>query len=505
VALAALGGCLAFVGVPAAAAIPEVPGIPVLQPSPDAADPEPAVDTGRSSISMPEDNTIEQPSFEWGNSFTSGANRTVVRTKLESAPDGAHVATVRARHRGPYGIDNWPGSVSSTVAGATYEASGWVAATTPGTRHARIWMTVRQHRADGSPVRTWTSPAIRLTRAFRQLSVTAVPTQAGDYLDVFLSTSARSGGQAFYVDGMVLTEGLGVPDGYSAAEQVFADTFGGTPDYDLLDSWTFGLIDNTSGGNPWSASGEDPYWGSGTKGYTPHCNYDSPADEYSLPRQVSQSSTGAAYDASWADGTGLRITAQPEARRYNHCPYSWVSGAINTYEKQEFGGEGSQVYVQFKARMPYAMVNGRRHANGGWGGLWMLPGPSSSDPVDRGIDLVESGYLHGWADPVEVVASNLHTAPEQTLYDTGVDLTAGFHTYAVEIDFDAETVRFLFDGVPYAEYPDGPSGPMFLLINMHVAQAEPVAGWHTRVVVEEPMSMDVAEVQVFERPSSAGQ
>ena len=495
-----LSAALLVLGVPAAATAmqttietaPTPPGALVTTSRSVADDPV--------AVAIPEDSIVADGSFEGGvSSFTSGGNRRTSIVSDEKAPQGSRVLRVTPRHRGEFGIDNWPGSVTDAVARADYRAAVYVAGSGAQVGRA-VTLTVRLTAPDGSTLKTDVSEPVLLTGSFRRLEASLTPREAGGHIDLFLSASTgRAKGGALYVDAVTLTQGIPVPAGYTHDDEVLRDRFGEEPGYDLLDNWSFGLADNRSAGSPWSGTGEFPYWGSGTKGWAPDCDYGTPSEEYNLPEQISQSSTGAPYDAFGESGTGLRITIEPRVSMPNGCLYTWESGALNTRGKREFGGDGKTVFVQVRARMPVVEVDGQRVTNGTWGSIWLLPGAGSGQSNSVEVDLMEGGYLVEGVDPLRVIASNLHSSPYQVVKDSGVDLSAGYHTYGAQLDTVTGQVNLYLDGHEYASYPGGPRSPMFLLLNAHVANHNAV-DWHT-MVTDQTASSDlvVSEVRVFEK------
>jgi len=451
------------------------------------------------SVAIPDDSIIADGSFEgWSNPFTSGANR---RTKViwsDAAVHGTQLLRVSPRGKGPFGIDNWPGSVTDAVAHAPYRATAYVAGT--GSLVGRsVTITARQVAEDGTTVAADVSRPVVLTKGFQKVQATLVPRTAGGHVDVYVSSGATDLRGALLVDAVSLTQGIPVPDGYAYADEVWRDRFGEAPDYDLTDSWTFGITDNKNGGQPWSGTGADPYFGSGTRGWAPACDYESLAAEYNLPEQVSQLSTWAPYNDFSDEGSGLRISIEPRVTVQNGCLYGWTSGAINTRGKREFGGGGKTVFIQVRAKMPYAEVDGQRVTNGTWGSIWLIPGAGSSQSNSVEVDLIEGGYLLEGADPLHVIASNLHTSAYQVVRDTGMDLSAGYHTYGAELDTVTGRVALFLDGQQYASYSNGPRSPMFLLLNAHVAHTT-TEYWHSQVSDDtESSEMTVTEVRVFEK------
>ena len=100
----------------------------------------------------------------------------------------------------------------------------------------------------------------------------------------------------------------------------------------------------------------------------------------------------------------------------------------------------------------------------------MLPGRTSTQSNAYEVDLMESGYLLNSSDPLRVVTSNVRTNNQpQTKYDAGVDLSAGFHIYGAELNTANGVASFYLDSVYKGGYTGGPTEPMFLLRNSHLA------------------------------------
>ncbi len=122
---------------------------------------------------------------------------------------------------------------------------------------------------------------------------------------------------------------------------------------------------------------------------------------------------------------------------------------------------------------------------------------------------MESGYVlqQSSIDPLRVVTSNVHTNNQhQMKYDAGVDLSAGFHTYGAELNITNGVVSFYLDGVYKGGYTGGPTEPMFLLLNSHVANKNVpgLSTWHTVPTSSSSASMQVYGVRVFEKSEAPG-
>jgi beta-glucanase (GH16 family) len=96
---------------------------------------------------------------------------------------------------------------------------------------------------------------------------------------------------------------------------------------------------------------------------------------------------------------------------------------VDTYGKVEFDGG----YLQISMEEP--------SGDGSWPGLWLLPGAGARNVGNNfEIHIQGGGYTDGSANPNDVFAYHLHT-PDGTFggeVNTGIDLTAGYNTYAID-------------------------------------------------------------------------
>jgi len=174
-------------------------------------------------------------------------------------------------------------------------------------------------------------------------------------------------------------------------------------------------------------------------------------------------------------GNGLRIIATPS----NRFPgYRWASGAVTTKGLFSFSGG----YVQIRAKMPNS-------SSGMWACLWFLDGGSE-------IDLQESGSTLGSANPNHVLAMTYHGGGSQVPVNTGVDLSAAYHTYGLEY-IPGHSIKMYLDGALEATYTQNiPTGAYEILMNLQVAGSQ-AAGWHTVAGNSGQFELDVSEVQVY--------
>lgn len=207
-------------------------------------------------------------------------------------------------------------------------------------------------------------------------------------------------------------------------------------------------------------------------------------DNGKLPAPYSAVGNDGGYNAEYGDpamvstGSGLTLGA---TRSSQFSGYSWKAGYATTHGKFYFSGG----FIQVKAKMPDSQT-------GGWAGIWFLEGGGE-------IDLQEAGYTALGADKVNrVIASNLHTSGNsQKFFDTGVDLSAGYHVYGMEYR-PGQSITMYFDGKPFATYTSNvPTGAYEIILTNTMAQN--ASGWHTLVSSSTPNSlpMNVAEVQVW--------
>jgi len=174
-------------------------------------------------------------------------------------------------------------------------------------------------------------------------------------------------------------------------------------------------------------------------------------------------------------GNGLRLIATPS----NRFPgYTWASGAVTTHGLFSFSGG----YVQIRAKMPDS-------SSGMWAGLYFLDGGPE-------IDLQESGNTLGSANPNDVLAMNYHGGGSQVLVNTGVDLSAAYHTYGMEY-IPGQSIKMYLDGVLEATYTQNiPTGAYEIIMNLDAAGSQ-AAGWHTVAGNSGQFELDVSEVQVY--------
>ena len=283
---------------------------------------------------------------------------------------------------------------------------------------------------------------------------------------------------------------LSAPAGWTAGEKTLDDTF------QNLNNWNYGIGGNTGNYYPWSGSGTAPYYGSSEHMY---------ASDYDVPGNVSQTSSGAnsslfsTYSPQNFSSTGCGVTFTAHytgARNWNTTNEGtltdyWTSGAMNTYNKVSFPTNGrTSFYVQIKAQMMgYNGID-----NGAWNALWLLPVGNWDEDE---IDLQETG-LQDNSSP-NYLNSTLQSSPSREIdsYRSSSNLSAGYHTYGVEVTSNGTITTYL-DNVETGTINDGTglTGPYYLVVNGALfKQGKLGVGWTNT----NDMKMNIAEVQVYQK------
>ena len=267
---------------------------------------------------------------------------------------------------------------------------------------------------------------------------------------------------------------LSAPAGFSASNLVFQESFSGT----TLDSyWHSYLTSNAANGWPWNSNGSG---GSGM-GNQYNAEYDT------------------ASQATVSNGL-LNLTAikQPINGVAQGTPYTFpvTSGAVSSYNNFEFNGG----YLQISMKAP--------SGDGAWPALWLLPGKGAGSSGDNfELDMQEGG-MTGSGPANQTFAWHLHT-PSGTVggvIDTGIDLTAGFHTYGINW-VPGQSITWYLDGRQMAQVTSAqvpiPNEPMELIMSNQVANSN-AAGWHTALDSSTPqsMQMQIDEIQLYQLPGS---
>jgi beta-glucanase (GH16 family) len=138
-----------------------------------------------------------------------------------------------------------------------------------------------------------------------------------------------------------------------------------------------------------------------------------------------------------------------------------------------------------------------------WPGFWMLPDPNPAGAyhdADGEIDIMEELGQQNTLDEV-----HYHQGPNQwgTAINTAQDLSAGFHTYAV--NWQPGKIDYYFDGSLVDTIDESPNVPMYLIFDMAVGASTTWPG-APDANTPFPSSMQVDDVRVWQtvpEPSSA--
>jgi beta-glucanase (GH16 family) len=185
---------------------------------------------------------------------------------------------------------------------------------------------------------------------------------------------------------------------------------------------------------------------------------------YDLPSaiRVDDGLTLSAYRGTRAAGyswTGSVICSRPTSNNFG-------SGTVHTA-----GFTFMDARVEVRAKMP-DMTSGQ------WPSIWFLPA-WSDDGAE--IDMFEGGYLSRQASPNQLMAVKLFSGGNQQQFlDCRTDLSADYHTYAMEYR-QGSSIKFFFDGSDVYTYTRNvPVGPYFIILSNGIASAH-TASWHTQV------------------------
>jgi hypothetical protein len=205
----------------------------------------------------------------------------------------------------------------------------------------------------------------------------------------------------------------------------------------------------------------------------------------------------AAYDLPSAIRVddGLTLTAYRGTRA---AGYSWTGSVICSRPTSNNFGSGTvhtagftfaDARVEVRAKMPDL-------TGGQWPSIWFLP---ARDDNGAEIDLFEGGFLAKTTDLNQLMAVKLFSSGnQQQLVDCGTDLSAGYHTYAMEYR-QGSSIKCFFDDSNVCTYTSNvPVGPYFIILSNGIASAH-AAGWHTQVSDSTPATnlMQVSHVRVL--------
>ncbi len=201
--------------------------------------------------------------------------------------------------------------------------------------------------------------------------------------------------------------------------------------------------------------------------------------------------TTSARNSTWVNDGILTIEVKPSDEVIKKAAGAWAkytSGLLTT----QFSFSQQYGYFEMRAQVPTG--------DGIWPAFWLLPIDKSWPPE---IDVMES--FGGLNRKGEGGNYKIHYASHTkdikglcgTWFSTGVDITAGFHTYGV--NWQPDGITYYFDGAPYAFCPPNPDAnqPFYMLVNVAVGSEPSWSGMPT-IANNWPVYMYVDYVRAYQ-------
>jgi beta-glucanase (GH16 family) len=168
--------------------------------------------------------------------------------------------------------------------------------------------------------------------------------------------------------------------------------------------------------------------------------------------------------------------------------FPYTSGLISTGGRLKPLFAFKYGYMEMRAKLP--------PGKGMWPAFWALPADGTWPPE---IDVVEGQGETSSIDYLSVHWRDERTEDkeDETKYDTGTDLSTGFHTYG--LDWESNTITWYFDRHPVKTFSKTaliPHKPMYVIVNLAVG------GWISfpdRNTTHFPAEMLVDYVRVWRR------
>jgi beta-glucanase (GH16 family) len=158
----------------------------------------------------------------------------------------------------------------------------------------------------------------------------------------------------------------------------------------------------------------------------------------------------------------LSIKAEPSTPQILSAVGSWAkytSGLITT----QFSFSQTYGYFVMRAKLPAGA--------GLWPAFWLLPEDESWPPEIDAMEAFGATSPQGLGGVTMIHYASHAVSLNNSCgawYNTGVNITAGFHDYGVDIE--PTRITYYFDGKPYAMCPPNPdvNKPMYMLVNLAV-------------------------------------
>jgi len=186
---------------------------------------------------------------------------------------------------------------------------------------------------------------------------------------------------------------------------------------------------------------------------------------YNWADETTGCSDGPPYDLEWfwkynvsVSGGMLNLTARKHDRGHEYTSGIVTTGGSPTAPPSFTFQYG---YMEMSAQFP--------PGKGMWPAFWLLPADGSWPPEIDAMEWLGNTPTIDYATIHWGIERHGHHPSSGTSYDTGEDLSAGFHTYGV--DWQADYVTWYFDGQPIKKFTrvaDIPHKPMYIIVNLAV-------------------------------------
>jgi beta-glucanase (GH16 family) len=175
---------------------------------------------------------------------------------------------------------------------------------------------------------------------------------------------------------------------------------------------------------------------------------------------------------------------------------SYTSGIITT------GGVAGETAPGFSFKYGYVEASMKIPTGKGfWSALWTLPTPNANGTFHDGDGELDIAEILGATPNSLTMFTHKSTGRKGTDYNTGIDLSKGFHTYGM--DWEPDHVTWYLDGKQLFSITDAiliPQVAEYLILNLMVGTSGSWAGAPTSSTVF-PSSMQVDWVHVWQKTS----
>jgi hypothetical protein len=278
------------------------------------------------------------------------------------------------------------------------------------------------------------------------------------------------------------------PTGYTSAQLMFDEIFPGTTI--TQSKW-----------NPWMGTYNFGRWSSGGMG-APYSAVDTSGSAgtqiaYGNPYNAGYGTDNGAGIRMSVSGGVLGLSAVPNNAFVGSGGFTWAGATVSTYLKTRLPATGG--YVQI-----HAQLGDIRY--GGWPQFWMMPddgnaGGAEFDILDGGINVTGNGNA---AANTTLDAKWFGGATETYTHDTGIDLTAGYHTYGVEYNPGVNFKLYLDGTLMHTFTTSISTGVSYEIILDQSIASNNTSGYHTTTdgIHNGPFQTLIDNVQVYSLPNT---